>query len=461
MDARVSFVSAAERIVAVELLKLLDVHPGVLFTDARQKREYLGVRERIRAILLHEPASIVVDESDRPTSRRIDRVAAVADHLELHRCSAADLAERGAECVRHHRTFDENINACNSSALDRCNLYLGARGRDAHCAEVRGGGCARLAAEVLDDCVRELRRASWFRRPGHVTASYAALQSHQYGLLDVMSSGSFTDVSQHHRRAENDCGRIGDILSSDVWRRSVNCLEDRRIVPDVRRWSEAESAGESRREVAQDVAVHVRRDDDVELLRTHCELMCAIVDEDVLRLDLRISLCHLLEGVLEHSFGELHDVRFRCAVNALAPGGYRELERELDDLLASGAGDDLERLRDSRRLHVLDAGVQIFDVFADDYDVELSSGERRRDTRKLANRTNIPEGLEEGTERDVRALVAVADRSLERALEDDLGPLDGFDGLFRNAGVDSLCEGFSSGEADLGLDTNSGGLDDL
>src|SRR5687768_4571567 len=137
--------------------------------------------------------------------------------------------------------------------------------------------------------------------------------------------------------------------------------------------------------------------------------------------------------MLEHSLRELHDVRLGGAVDALALRGDGELEGQLDDLLASRARDDLERLRDAGGLHVLDAGVEVLHVLADDDDVEIAAGKGRVNSRELADGTQVPESLEQRAQRDVSALVAVPDRCLEGALEDDTGPFDGVDGLGRNS----------------------------
>src|SRR6202051_2385282 len=144
--------------------------------------------------------------------------------------------------------------------------------------------------------------------------------------------------------------------------------------------------------------------------------MSTVVDQDVLRFDRGILRSELLERVLEQPLGELHDVRLSRAVNAFAALGERERERELDDLLASFARDQLEALGHARRLHVLDAGVEIFDVLADDDDVELSPGKGGLNSGQLPNRPNVAVGLEEGAERDVGAAVSVSDGSLERTL---------------------------------------------
>src|SRR5678815_6156129 len=95
-------------------------------------------------------------------------------------------------------------------------------------------------------------------------------------------------------------------------------------------------------QIGEHVSVHVRRHDHVELFGSHCKLVRSVVDQDVFRFDLRISRRNFLEGMLEHSFGELHDVCFCCAVNALPSCGYCEFKCELDDFFAACASDDLE-----------------------------------------------------------------------------------------------------------------------
>ena len=90
-------------------------------------------------------------------------------------------------------------------------------------------------------------------------------------------------MAQHHRCAQDESGRIRFVLARDVRRRTVYCFEDRHVVADVCRRCETESAGEAGSEIAEDVAVHVRRHDDVELLGPHGELVGGVVDQDVLR----------------------------------------------------------------------------------------------------------------------------------------------------------------------------------
>src|SRR6267142_4154432 len=218
----------------------------------------------------------------------------------------------------------------------------------------------------------------------------------------------------------------------------MHSLEDGNVVANIRRGSETESAGEPGGQVAQNVAVHVRRDDDIELLGPHRELMGAVVDQDMLRRNHWILRRKFLEGALQQTLGELHDVRLRCAMNRLTSLGERECECELDDLLASFARDQLETLRHPGGLHVLDARVQVLDVLADDDDVELAAGEGGLHTWQLTDWSDVAVRLEQGAKRDVGASVAVADRCLEGTLEHNAGALYRLDRFLRNSGDDPL-----------------------
>src|SRR5882672_6076883 len=238
-------------------------------------------------------------------------------------------------------------------------------------------------------------------------------------------------------------------------------LEDGNVVANIRRGSETESAGEAGGQVAQNVAVHVRRDDDIELLGPHRELMGAVVDQDMLRRNHWILRRKFLEGALQQTLGELHDVRLRCAMNRLASLGERERKCELDDLLASFARDQLETLRHAGRLHVLDARVQILDVLADDHDVEHAAGEGGLHSWQLTDRPDVAVRLEQGAKCDVGASVAVADRCLEGTLEHDTGALYRLDRFLRDSGDDPLFERPRACLAFLELDSDAGSLYDL
>ena len=237
-------------------------------------------------------------------------------------------------------------------------------------------------------------------------------------------------------------------------------LEDRHVVAVVARRREAEAADQPRGEVADDVAVEVRGDDDVELGRVLGHLVGDVVDDQVLGRDLRVLGGELLEGPLEEALGELHDVGLGRAGDLPAALAAGQLEGVADDLLAALAGDDLQALRDVRRLHVLDAGVQVLDVLADDDHVDALARVAGGHAGELARGADVGVRLEELAQRDVGALLAEADRRLEGALEDDPGPLDRLAGLLRHARRVAPLEDLGAGLGLLPVDGDAGRGDD-
>ena len=78
--------------------------------------------------------------------------------------------------------------------------------------------------------------------------------------------------------------------------------------------------------------------------------------------------------------------------------------------------DQLQALGDARRLHVLDAGVEVFDVLADDDQVDAAAAVGRGHAGQFADRADVAVGLEQLAQRDVGRLLAVADRACRAAL---------------------------------------------
>ena len=68
------------------------------------------------------------------------------------------------------------------------------------------------------------------------------------------------------------------------------------------------------------------------------ELVGAVVDDDVVLLELRKFRADLLEDALHQALGELHDVGFGGAGDFFAVLGLRQREGGADDALAAGGG---------------------------------------------------------------------------------------------------------------------------
>ena len=114
-------------------------------------------------------------------------------------------------------------------------------------------------------------------------------------------------------------------------------LKDRYLASKVRGGRKAEAADQARGEVAEDIAVHVGGDDDLEHLRATHQLMRAVIDDQVLSFDIGIFLSNFLEGALQETFGQLHNIRFGDAMHGLTSISACNLEGQASNLLAAFA----------------------------------------------------------------------------------------------------------------------------
>ena len=133
------------------------------------------------------------------------------------------------------------------------------------------------------------------------------------GVLDALRGVRLAEVAQHHHALRHERRRVDDVLAGVLGRRAVDGLEDGDVVAVVAGSREAQAADEAGGEVADDVAGEVGGDDDVELRGVLDHLVRDVVDDEVLRLDLRVLGRELLEDALEQALGELEDVRLRGA----------------------------------------------------------------------------------------------------------------------------------------------------
>ena len=127
---------------------------------------------------------------------------------------------------------------------------------------------------------------------------------------------------------------------------------------------------------------------------------------------------------------------------------------------ASLHADQLQALGHARRLHVLDAGVEVLDVLPDHHEVDAPTGVRGRDARQLADRADVRVGLEQLAERDVGALLAEPDGRLQRPLQRHARAGDRVHRLGRHARGKPLLEDLGAGLGLLPVDRGAGGLHD-
>ena len=143
----------------------------------------------------------------------------------------------------------------------------------------------------------------------------------------------------------------------------------------------------------------------------------------------------------EEPVGQLHDVRLvhgRDLAPAVRDGVF---EGVAGDPLGRRTGDDLDALRGVRADHVLDAGVQVLGVLADDDQVDVVVA--RLDAAHRLRRPEVGVQAECLAEPDVDAPEAAADRRRDRPLEADPGPPNRFEDALRERRAVALDRGLA------------------
>ena len=149
------------------------------------------------------------------------------------------------------------------------------------------------------------------------------------------------------------------------------------------------------------------------------ELHAHVVDDAVLELDpARVVGRDRRAALEEEAVGQLHDVGLVDGRDLVPAVGDRVLEGVPGDPLGRGAGDDLDALGGVLADHVLDAGVQVLGVLADDDQVDVVVAQV--ETLHRAGRAHVRVQVERLAERDVDAPEAATDRGRDGALERDV-----------------------------------------
>ena len=194
-------------------------------------------------------------------------------------------------------------------------------------------------------------------------------------------------------------------------------------VPMLAPGRDAETADQTGGEVADDVAVEVRQHEHVVQVRLLDELHAHVVDDAVLELDLAlVAGRHGPAALEEQAVRELHDVGLVDGRDLVPAVGDRVVEGEPGDPLGRLAGDDLDALGGVATDHVLDAGVEVLGVLADDDEVDVLVARLEALDRPGGPQVGVqPQDL---AERDVDAPEPRPDRRRDRPLERDLVALD-------------------------------------
>ncbi|KAI3488747.1 hypothetical protein L1887_47088 [Cichorium endivia] len=235
----------------------------------------------------------------------------------------------------------------------------------------RGANDGHLQAR--DDLVGEGAGAEL---AAEVTRALAAGDGLEDGVLDAVGLVKEAHVTQHHDGRQQQRGRVGLVLASNVGRRAVDGLEDRGVLADVARGGEAETADETGAHVGENVTVQVGHDHDAVGVwrRVLDDAEAGAVEEVLVVGDVRVLLGDLSAGVEEHAVGHAHDGSLVDGGDLVAAVLLGVVEGVAGDALGSLVGDELDGLDHAVDDLVLDARVLALGVLTDEDGVDVVVG---------------------------------------------------------------------------------------
>lgn len=185
---------------------------------------------------------------------------------------------------------------------------------------------------LVQDCAGELVRRG---AAAHIVGScLAILNDLVNGLGDAVRVVIETQVSEQHRRGEDQRSRVSLVLALDIETNvTASRLEHGHVTTHVASRHNTRSTDKPSADVGKDTTVQVRHDHDIELLWSRDALHRGVVDNHVVGLEGRIVLSDLLEGVAEETVGKLHDVGLVDAGNLLAVVGKGKSKGEFGNAL--------------------------------------------------------------------------------------------------------------------------------
>ena len=150
---------------------------------------------------------------------------------------------------------------------------------------------------------------------------------------------------EHHSRRQNLGRGVGDILTSDIGRGAVRCLEDGAVGTDVGAGGHTQATHQASAQIAHNVTVQIGQHQDIEVVGVLDQDHAGGVDDLVVELDIRIVGCHLARHAQEQAVGRLHDVGLVYGRHLFAAAAAGVLKGILHDAATLGNRDRLDRDR--------------------------------------------------------------------------------------------------------------------
>jgi len=291
----------------VHLVQELNTTPAISRADALDERQ--DRRDRNLSVGRQEAAAPMIDVIDPGVRFRIHLQAPARNQVEAQGQVVDERLKVSTENVGRLARLHDDIDADRPALRWPNRVELRALLRNADRPIGSRRPCRGSATQIRDDGIRECRRGDGALVADDITGERLPfLQRHDQRLLDRLGSLELIQVAQHHHRGEDHRGRIDHVLTGVLGCGTVDGFEDGDLVAVVSGRSEAESTDQPGGEIRNDVAVQIRRHDHIELFWCLDKLVGTVVDDEMVRLDVGILACDVLEDVLEPALGQLQDI---------------------------------------------------------------------------------------------------------------------------------------------------------
>ena len=151
-------------------------------------------------------------------------------------------------------------------------------------------------------------------------------------------------------------------------------FKHRTLLPDIGGPPHAHRTGDLRRHIAEDVPVKVGCHNHIKGFGMHRNAGCSNINNPMLVLNLRVLRGDFIKNLVKQTIGLLHDIVFAKATDFATTLLNRILKGVANNLFATGPRDQFETLHHLIGLLVLNTGVQVFFVFADNHQVHDRMG---------------------------------------------------------------------------------------
>src|SRR5882724_2090895 len=252
--------------------------------------------------------------------------------------------------------------------------------------------------------------------PADIVSGVLCLAINRFkSCFDATGSGPFAEIVEHQDAAHQEGGWIRKALASDIRRRAVDGFKNRAVIADIPAGNNSETAYEPCRKIAHYVAIEVREEQDIELLRIQNNLHARIVNNHLFVFDFGKFGSNGANRPEKQAVRELHDVGFVNGVNFLAALFFGVRKGKPRNARRSAFGDDFQAFNDSRHDFMLQAGIKVFRIFANDHDVYVFKA--RFKSRKILDGAKVRVEIKSLAQSDVHAGSAAGDGGGHRAFQ--------------------------------------------